>query len=241
MTSDSIPDRPIFASEVQQECERTGDFSPLLFEWYKYVGLLCHLVACFERESPAWRDAPPLYYTVLVGLMHRCSRLMLSNIALSANGKFGETTTLIDRCILETAIKVQWLCYKNDPESFVRYLADGLKNDLILKSEIENNIRQRNGKPVAIEQRMLNSIDRCVEASGLSQSAITEAKKLPDLFKMYTDLGMPDGAYTVIQRMGSHAVHGTWTDLLHNYLNRTIDGSFTLRDHNVPTHQVQYV
>src|SRR6266480_119580 len=68
------------------------------------------VAAHIQRSTLAFRHIPSQHYHVLVGLLNRCARLMLSNIALSHEGKFGETTAIIDRCIFETAVKLTWLC-----------------------------------------------------------------------------------------------------------------------------------
>jgi len=41
--------------------------------------------------------------------------------------------------------------------------------------------------------------------------------------------------------MGSHAVHGTWSDLLFNYLRYEEGQGFRPRDHDVETQDVQYI
>jgi hypothetical protein len=126
-----LPKPPTFSDELVEQCTNSGDFRPILFEWYKFVGILCNTVACISPDSPALQDTPPVHYAVLIGLLNRCSRLMLSNVRLSSTRKYGETTRLLDRSISETAVKIQWLCHKNNTDSFVRYLADGLQKDLI--------------------------------------------------------------------------------------------------------------
>ena len=166
---------------------------------------------------------------------------MLSNIRLSSTRKFGETTRLLDRCISETAIKIQWLCLKNNDDSFVQYLADGLKKDLILKKQIIENINNRNGEVQVIEKRMLYSIGNCVELSRLSEPKITGAKQLPDFAQMCNDLNYSDVFYTAIQRMASHAVHGTWSDLIFNYLSKGNEQRFHLQDLGKSTQDVQYI
>jgi len=165
---------------------------------------------------------------------------MLANIRLSSTRKYGETTSLLDRSISETAIKVQWLCHKDNAESFVRYLADGLKKDLKLKGQIEQNIENRNGSILVIEQRMLDSIQKCLDLSGLSEQDVNDAKKLPDFASMCNDLGYDDALYTAIQRMGSHAVHGSWSELVFNYLKEE-NQRFYPRDHEIDTQDVQYI
>jgi hypothetical protein len=234
------PKYPTFSDELVQQCTQSRDFRPILFEWYKYVGILCSTISCISPDSPSFQKIPPIHYGVLVGLLNRCSRLMLANIRLSSTRKYGETTSLLDRSISETAVKVQWLCYKDNVESFVRYLADGLKKDLILKGQIEQNIENRNGSILVIEQRMLDSIQKCLTLSGLSEQDVNDAKKLPDFASMCNDLGYDDALYTAIQRMGSHAVHGSWSELVFNYLKEE-NQRFYPRDHEIDTQDVQYI
>lgn len=237
----SLPQLPTFSDELVNECTNSKDFRPILFEWYKFVGVFCNIVACISPESPAIRNIPPIYYAVLIGSLNRCSRLMLSNVRLSSTRKHGETTRLLDRSITETAIKIQWLCHKDNPDSFTRYLADGLKKDLLLKKQISGNIESRNGNTLVIENRMLSSIQNCVDLSGLTEQEINDAKKLPDFANMCDDLGFTDVFYTAIQRMGSHAVHGTWSDLIFNYLRHEDGKGLYPRDHDSNTQDVQFI
>lgn len=237
----SLPQLPTFSDELVNKCTNSKDFRPILFEWYKFVGVFCNIVACISPESPALREIPPVHYAVLIGSLNRCSRLMLSNVRLSSTRKHGETTRLLDRSITETAVKIQWLCHKDHPDCFTRYLADGLKNDLVLKKQIYRNIENRNDNILVIENRMLSSIMNCIDLSGLTEQEIIEAKKLPDFANMCDDLGFIDIFYTAIQRMGSHAVHGTWSDLIFNYLRHDGDKRFYPRDHDSDTQDVQFI
>jgi hypothetical protein len=100
-----VPDPPAFTDDEIRHCRETGDFRPILFEWYKFVGCLAILLAHIQRGSLAFRPITAGHYHVLIGLLHRCARLMLSNVALSHEGRFGETTAIVDRCIFESAIK----------------------------------------------------------------------------------------------------------------------------------------
>lgn len=235
-----LPEPPGFDDDLVQKCRDSRDFRPILFEWYKYVSILSNTAACIAPESPAFRDVPPVYFAVLIGLLNRCSRLMLSNTALSSTGRFGETTRLVDRCIAESAIKIQWLCHKDNDDSFRRFLADGLKKDLELRRHIEENIAARNGDVLVIESRMLGSIQDKISQAGLTDEDVIDAKRLPDLYAMCRDIQLSDLAYTGLQRMGSHAVHGTWSDLVFNYL-REENGRLVPRDHEIETQDVQFI
>ena len=120
-------------------------------------------------------------------------------------------------------------------------MAFGLKMRRVPKKEIEKNISERNGEMLFIEKRMLDSIDTCVESSQLTEDEILQAKKLPNLRDMHQDLAFHDLFYTVTQRMGSHAVHGTWTDLFCHYLEKGESGKLTLRDHDVRPHENEFI
>ena len=98
-----IPEPPDITDNDLQKCRETGDYCPVLFEWYKYVGGLCITFANLQRESPALRNVPEIEYSIVIGLITRCARLMLSNVHLSCDGKFGETTAIIDRCIFDVS------------------------------------------------------------------------------------------------------------------------------------------
>ena len=236
-----FPSPPHFTEAEFESCRKANDFCPILFEWYKYTGLIANTVASIDRRSPAAKRVHNSHYGALIGLLNRCSRLMLANVALSHEGLYGETTALIDRCIFESCVKVQWLCLKTSDESFSRYIAEGLKSELALKSEIETRIASNDGAVLPIERRMLDSIGRCLATSDLIEEQIAAAKKLPDLASMLDALGRDKLAYVVGQKIGSHHVHGTWPSLLFHYLEQDEDGTFRPRDHNVPTHVNQYV
>src|SRR5712692_8319600 len=179
---DEWPDPPSFSEEELRTCRESGDYRPILFEWYKFVGSLTAIAAHVQRSTPAFKNIPPQHYHVLVGLLNRCARLMLSNVALSHEGKFGETTAIIDRCIFETAVKITWLCTDSRQQKFAQYLADGLRTELEFKQAINANIAAREGRMVLpIEERMLRSIENHISAAELTEKGIAETKRLPDM------------------------------------------------------------
>jgi hypothetical protein len=166
---------------------------------------------------------------------------MCANLTLSNEGLFGETTAIVDRCIFESCVKVQWLCKQASEDFFERFIAEGLETELALKSQIETKIASRDGAILPIEQRMLGSIERCLRTSSLSDGQIGNSKKLPNLASMLEFLGNERLTYVVGQKIGSHHVHGTWISLLLHYLEWGDDGNYLLRDNNVPTDVNQYV
>lgn len=234
-----VPLPPEISKDQLTKCREKGDYCPILFEWYKYVGLLCNFYASIHRDSPCVRKLLPLHYAVLVGLLNRCSRLMLANVALSHQGRFGETTAILDRCIFESVIKTIWLSTNRDEESFVRFIADGLKTEIEFKNKIDQIISERGGGPLIIESRMIESINRYITNSGLSEQEIVESKKLPDLASIIDSIGGNRLLYIVGQKIGSHHVHGTWPSLRLHYLKEH-NGLMVPRDHECETHVNQF-
>lgn len=239
-----IPDAPQFSEEVLKRCEETRDYMPVVFEWYKFVSQLAIIIAHIKPDSPAFQEVLPQHYYVLMGLLNRCARLMLSNVALSHQGKFGETTAIVDRCIFESATKIIWLCFQPEQEKFDRYLASGLRTELELQAHILSNIAANNGSEKQIEKRMLQSIDKHIKASGLSEGEILSSKSLPDIASILKMLGHDRLLYVVAQKLGSHHVHGTWPSLIFHYLEREDEGlkfEFVPRGHNCDTHVNQFL
>jgi hypothetical protein len=236
----NIPQPPQITTEAMARCQDTGDYASVLFEWYKYVGILCAYYSSIRRESPALHPTSPLHYAVLAGLLNRCARLMYSNVVLSREGWFGETTAILDRCIFESALKVVWLCTRADGESFTRFIASGLKAELELKEKITDLISQRGGPQLEIEKRMLDSIQNYVNSSGLNKTEIRTAKDLPNLASMIDTIGQDRLLYIIGQKLGSHHVHGTWSSLITHYLEEK-DGELRPGGHKYATDINQYV
>jgi hypothetical protein len=238
-----FPEPPSYSDEEIENCRKTGDFIPLLFEWYQYVGSLASSFSCVEPSSPAYRQMPRRHHHVLVGLLNRCARLMLANVALSHEGRFGETTVIVDRCIFESAVKLMWLCNSPSEDKFARFLADGLKTEIEFKGEI-NSRREARGSDFPIEARMLASIGKHMEAAELTEQEVQASKRLPPLSAMMSEVGMGRLAYVISQRIGSHHIHGTWPSLLFHYLKKR-DGNdelrFGPRDHDCPTDINQFM
>jgi hypothetical protein len=236
-----VPKPPKITKRKVNSCRKKEDFRPVLMEWYRFVGLLCVLFTTTRRDSPGFKDIERQEHQVLVGLLHRCTRLMLANIALAHEGAFGETTAIIDRCIFESVVKIIWLARTTDRLRFRRFIADGLKTELEFTELIETAMAARGGEAQNIEKRMLASIEYYIASSGMSADAIRDTKKLPDLASMIEAVWGDRLFYVVGQRLGSHHIHGTWVSLRMHYLDEQEGGELVPRDHNCQTHVNQIV
>lgn len=235
-----LPELPTFSEADLEQVRVTGNAMPLLFEWYKWSGLVVNRVASLDPASPGYRELPPVQVAVLRGLLNRASRLMLASLRLASFQKHAEAIRLVNRSICETAILVQWLCKTGSDDSFRRYLAKGLEAELRLKSHIEQNVNAREGVALVIEKRMLGAIAELCSLAQMTVEEVHTAKPLPDLASMLRALGHEELSYTVMQRLGSHAVHGTWPDLLSHYLEVS-DGGFILTDNVMAPEGTEFV
>lgn len=238
VTEDWFDLRPSISSDLLEECWRTGDYREAFFEWHKHVGQVAIHAASVSEQSPAVREIDPLELGVLRGLLGRCSRLMLAEIALSHERKFGETVAILDRCVFETCVKIRWLCKTGE---FEPYLTDSLRVELELKERLEQDVVRDGGVPSPIQTRMLRSIERHRALSGVPWERVRAGKRLPPLDQMLTALGVDRLSYLVGQKLGSHAIHGTWSSLVSHYIRIEPDGSFSPRDHDVEVHVNQYL
>ena len=222
-------------------CKHLGDYRPLLFERYKYIGILANSAASIHQDSLAVGKIPSVQFCVNKGLLNRIARLMLSNVTLSSQGDFGETTLIIDRCIFESAMKICWMTDRDTADRTSRFLADGLKAELEFLAIVKENVRNRKGVELPLESRMIRKIANTIGASGLSESEVTSAKRLPSLADILREIDHDRLEYVVGMKLGSHAVHGTWPSLLSHYLEKDESDNWQPRDANSETDFNQYV
>jgi hypothetical protein len=237
-----IPDYPHFDAATWSECAASNGLGFVLFEWYRWVGNLATVTAFIEPESPDFAEISAREYHLLSGLLARCSRLMLSTIALTHNREFGEAAAIIHRSLTETAVKIMWVCGADPEERSRLMIASGLQPELEFEAQIYSNIDNRGGEKLALEERMLTSIENNFKAAGLSRNEVSASKRLPNLAVMFESIGWSRLQYVVLQRLGSHAVHGNWPSLLMDYLEDVSEGTkFRPRGHAVDAHPNLYM
>ena len=56
-----IPLPPEITETDLQKCRDTGDYCPVMFEWYKYVGQIANFYASIQLDSPAIKDMPKIH------------------------------------------------------------------------------------------------------------------------------------------------------------------------------------
>ncbi|KWE98987.1 hypothetical protein WL80_33680 [Burkholderia ubonensis] len=185
---------------------------------------MCVAASLLPADTRKWsRDQ-----AILGGLIVRAYKLMSSLLDQTCQHR-RETTFILGRLLFESLINVQYLVTKNSTELYQAFVIDSLRHEKKLMESIEDSIGKRNGLILPIEDRMLISIKRAFETSGVNPDEVTKQAAKPwkdvDLFQRSSAVGWGDG-YLALFGGPSHNVHGSWQDLLEYHL-RHDEGGFS--------------
>ena len=149
-------------------CREKGEFGALSFGLLKeaigLVGAVGSYLSGIRGRYQLTRDE-----AVCAGLVVRMFKLMMSIVKLSAGAEHGETVRVLSRCVLESSIDLRYLLQEgNEEELFDQFVMVGLRGERLLYEAVRANIESRGGETLAIEARMLASIETTCAKSGLS-------------------------------------------------------------------------
>ncbi len=206
---------PDISDEPVAKCRERGDFRHILFEYYRFVGQISVICSCLLYESPAWNSGRSRkVWEVCAGSLSRIKNLMSANLEFFQDDRYIEATQIIDRCIFETAAKICWISRDTSEERLKRFLEGSLRPDREHRATIEANISDRGGSNLRIEQRMLARMDSFEQLAGFKGIPTKELPRMPDLSVILSEIGHGRGVYVAVGKVGSHAVHGNWQQLL---------------------------
>ena len=232
-TLDEVMGQPVRVDEeILRACRETAKFGALSFDLYKeaagIVWVACHTYYQTGDEGISL----PRNQAICTGLLSRVAKLMLSVLKLASDTEHGETVQILSRCITESSVDLQFLLKHNDSAIYEKFVLTGLKGDRQLYDIIKHNIEQRNGQVFEIEQNMLASIHKRCEESGVQIEDVSpKAGSWGGNYRArLRALGLADG-YPITQGLSSQSVHGSWSDLMGNYLNKNEGGYEPKPDH----------
>ncbi len=170
---------------------------------------------------------------ICVGLLVRISKYMLSVVKLSADIEHGEAVEALNRCIIESAVNLQYLLLKDEGAIYDRFVKNSLVAEREFYDMIQENVQSRGGDQLIIEQSMLKSIMNICQQSGILLEDIDpKPGSWGGSFRdKLTTLGFDWTGYTILERIPSHAIHGDWVDLVLNHLLWKEDGFEPNFDH----------
>ena len=206
-------------------CNTADDFTSLSFELYKEAGKVVTISASCYFGMPGDPHVMPRNQAICAGLLIRIAKFMTAIVVLTATQESREVAMALMRCIMDTAVTIRFLILRNDNALYDEFARRGLSPERELFDLVNRNIAARGGEILPVERRLLKTINGLVAASGL---AITDLPRQHrdwggGLRNRLIALGIED-TYVGSQRMPSHAIHGTWVDLLIHHLEQTEAG-----------------
>ncbi len=226
-----LPSPVAIDDDILVEARKTAGHFGLAFDLFKETASIAGLCSgAFVATTPdtivLGRDR-----AIVAALLLRMTKFMAAVLHLAQERSFGEVTLALNRCILESAVDLMYLCHTDDPGRFDRFVKDGLIAERALYDRVNENIARR-GTELPIETRLLRGAQRAFRLSGLDVLHVEPNGRSLDLRSKMRAIGREDD-YLLLQKMPSAAVHGTWLDLLHHHL-RDLRGGFSPRFDHTP-------
>ncbi len=200
-------------------------------ELLKEAGVLATIAAAIIPQQPRLRNE-----AILSGMMARIAKLTLAMVAETCELR-GENQLAVSRPIMETVANLMYLLGDSgNGERFDAFVTDSLIAEREFLKAVDRNVNDRGVSP-PIEDRILNSIHRTASAAGVRLEDLPPRRRT-GWPSTEARIGMLDPQLYEAFRMGSNALHGTWSDLYLNHLEDGGDGTFAPRlDHVAPRPQ----
>lgn len=217
-------------------CIESGNkecFDGLAFELYKETAFISILVSNISKSVDG-SVSLDRNQAISAGLLVRITKYMGSVLALLVNkvGNHGEVIMTLNRCILESAIKLRFFCEKATSQDYENFIKSSLKPEKEAYEQIEKNIQER-GNELSIEKRMKGSIEKTVRLSGYVMRDLSSIPQFKNYKDILISLGMGD-FYLFGQGIPSHSIHGDWVELLLHNLEESGSGFAPKPEHLNP-------
>lgn len=211
-----LPRVEIDAIAHETDIEKVNEVA---FELYKEALSVVNLAAHLLDEAANVKGGWPRNQAICAGLMIRIAKFMVVVTQLSATRDRAEVVHALNRSIMESAVNLEFLLRTTEDKFFDQFVSFSLGPEGELYDLIKANVAARGGEVWPIEQRMLASINDLCQISGV---------KIEEVNRKYRDWGGgfrerlktlgKEEQYVSMQRIPSHAVHGSWVDLYKNHL-----------------------
>jgi hypothetical protein len=200
---------------------KINQIDELVFELYKEAIAVLGVTSHILDESAATKDGFPRNQAICAGLMIRIGKFMIAVAQLSAKDNRREVVHSLNRSIMESAVNLEFLVRTKEDKYFDEFVELSLGPERELYDLIQANIAGRQGEVWPMEQRMLEAINNLCSASGMQIEEVDRKSRnwggnLRERLKALKK----EEQYVIMQRLPSHAVHGTWVDLVLHHLER---------------------
>lgn len=199
--------------------------SEIAFDLYRETAIVAIVSSHLYESYDPIKGALPRDQAIEAGLLIRIIKFMASVLALLCDKtrEHGEVIMALNRCITESAINLRFFCEKATQQDFDEFVKSSLKPEKETYTIIQENVSKR-GEALPIETRMINSINRVFRNSGVT--GVNELNSIPKrkgYKSILKTMGM-ESDYPMLQGVPSHAIHGTWVDLMLHHLEEVDSG-----------------
>ena len=207
----------------KSEDEFNGLSVELLIEVGSYIVVAANLL---PGETRRWSRDQAIVGGHLVRL-YKLVNALLDQICQHRR----EITFIVARLAFECIVNLRFLLKFASQQTFDSYIAYSLRQEKRLHNRIHANIKNRKGLRLPVEDRMLASIARVMNASAVNVESLSSS--LPknwgdkNLYERSEAIGLGE-AYLGTFGGPSSSVHGNWMDLLEFQLEtHHHDGNFS--------------
>ena len=179
--------------------------------------------ACAQNHAPA--KLTDRARAISCGLLVRLGKYMLAvDTLVTHQDSCADVLMAINRCMIESAVNVTYLLHVDTPEVYEDFVKKGLGPEREYHDLVRQNIAERGGVMTPMEDRILQSILRVIERSGMKieDVPVKHQEWGVNMREKIKEIGW-DGMY-VPYRISSHAVHGSWLDVLMRHLVYSDEG-----------------
>jgi Family of unknown function (DUF5677) len=221
--NNNLPPQVKVTPEIIEAYRVLGKLSYLILQLYHEAHSFCGLCAAIVIEGKG--GVLDRNQAICGGLLVRIYKFMSAVILLTEGIERGEVIVALSRSIAESAVNLRRLI-KGNSELYDKYIDAALGAEREFYDIVKNQIEQQQGEKLPIQEDILSSIQKSVEDSGFDIEQVD--RKLKEwgggVRQRYEVVGQWERHVTEY-RIGSHAVHGTWVDLLLHHI-RSVDGGF---------------
>jgi len=208
-------------AEFQSEGQYVGVTVDLVIEVGSYALIAANL---FKNPQMRWSRNE----AILGGQLVRLFKLLDALLDQTCKHR-REISVVITRLIFECIVNLRYMIANASDDLFNSYRSYSLQHELKLLERIEANVAERGGDSLAIEDRMIRSINLSFQASGLTRQDVANHRQRNwsglNLYERAERVGLGQ-AYMAAFGGGSHAVHGNWQDMLEYNLEKLDDNSY---------------
>jgi Family of unknown function (DUF5677) len=190
------------------------------FELYKETIRVLNLAAHILDQTASACGGLRRNQAICAGLLIRMVKFMIAVLQLTCKDDRGEVVLSLTRSIIESAFDLEFLVRANDDKHFDDFVEHSLGAERELYDLIQVKIAKRDDDSVLpIEKRMLRSIDRLCDVSGVKiEDVHPKWSSWAGGLKQRLQFLQKEEQYVFMYRSPSHAVHGTWVDLYKQHL-----------------------